>query len=444
MNSENFESNSLNLIPEVTDWTGAVRGKFVNRANPPYTEETVSLFDEKDRDDTKPGLNAETTYSFYDRSSLDEFARRRRMLQRWVDRLPPEKQKDIVRRMRHEGRGSPVEAQRFDGAFFELFLHEFLNGTGGYTVVEPKIGHLTPDFGVTETRPDGTKINYVVEATDINVTRDTDLESNWNERYALDVLNEIESPDYYLYVRTKGLLTTTPPKRALRRPFEELVKTANYDDIRAKVELYGYLGDVIPAATFRHGDWSVTGRLEPVDPELRPRKDQFVSGGPMKSGSYNDIGKTKERLYDKSKQYKGVDNLIIALRTNSWLSGIGESLFGRMTYHIPIHKDPNDSRPLPPPRYVQKPDGFWFNTSGPQNGNVIGVVAFHLLHPHWVDEATAVFYGNPYTDKPLPSWTKEITHAEYVDGKVEIVEGIPPCSFAKDHEPWTDVRFHWE
>ena len=146
MNSENFESKNLHLIPEVTDWTGAVRGMFTNRGKSQYEEENIALFDEKERNYDGPSLRAESTYSFLDRSSLTGYAHLRQMLQRWVDHLPLEKQKSIVGEMRHRGRGSLSEEKGFYGAFFELFLHEFLNGTGGQVVVEPKIGGNPPRF----------------------------------------------------------------------------------------------------------------------------------------------------------------------------------------------------------------------------------------------------------------------------------------------------------
>ena len=72
---------------------------FANRPNPTYTEETIALSDNKYRDYTKPALRAESAYYFYDRSSLTGYTHLRQMLQRWVDRLPPDKQKDIVGRM---------------------------------------------------------------------------------------------------------------------------------------------------------------------------------------------------------------------------------------------------------------------------------------------------------------------------------------------------------
>ncbi len=444
MNTENSESADLKFIPEVTDWTGAVRGMFADRVNSSYTEETIALFDDANRNYTKPALNAETTYSFYNRSSLDEFACLRQMLQRWVDRLPPAKQKDIVGRMRHTGRGSQDKQQSFDGAFLELFLHEFLNGTGGYTVVDPKIDDLTPDFGVTETGPDGTKINYVVEATDINYTRGTSMESNWNEQNALDALDEIESPYYYLWVETAGDLTRTPPKRQLKGMFENLVKNANYDDIRAIADLHGSHHNFMPSATFRYDDWSITGQLMPAAPERRPRKGRFIGLGPSKSGGVQDSGKVKTRLYDKAKHYRNVDNLIIALRADWWLMpiSISETLFGSMAIQFAMLEEPAYDGPLPPPRTIQRRDGFWFNSDGPQNQHVIGVVAFHDLYPHCVDRTRAVFYANPYIDKPMPAWTKAVDHAEYDNGEVKIAEGLPPSAFVKDYEPRPEINFY--
>lgn len=405
----------------------------------------MRLFDEKYRDCTTPALRAESRYSFYDRSSLDEAARVREMLQRWLDRLPPSKQKDIVGRMRHKGRGSQERDQSFDGAFFELFLHEFLNGTGGETVVEPKADHLTPDFGVTETGPEGTQIHYVVEATDINVERGTNLETDWNEKCAIDILDEIETPDYFLSVTTAGKLDTMPRKRDLKRPFEELVKTADYDDVREKAEMYGLLDGTMPSATFQHGGWRVTGSLVPVGRHYRPKQGGFIGVDATGDGAHiDDIGKPKERLYDKAKRYKDVDNLIIALRVDPNLGRLDQTLFGTLAYQVYFHKDPAATGPVPEPHHVQKRDGFWFNSSGPQNQNVIGVVAFHNLYPHCVDRATAVFYTNPYAEQPLPAWASEITHADYGDGTVKIVKGQNPCAFVSDYEPFNDFHFSFQ
>ena len=135
------------------------------------------LFDDKPRSYTKSALRAETTYSFLDRSALPEFEMVRAMLQRWIERLPDEHQPRAVADLRHRGRGSSSDQIQFDAAFFELFFHEFLVGTGGRVTVEPNFDGLKPDFSVTQNLPDDRQLTYVVEATDINLERGTELET---------------------------------------------------------------------------------------------------------------------------------------------------------------------------------------------------------------------------------------------------------------------------
>ena len=401
------------------------------------------LFDEKDRDWTNPSRNAETTHDFYDRSALLEFERLRKMLQRWIDRLPPEHQSAFVSRMRHDGRGSATEEISFQGAFFELFLHEFLLGTGGKVEVAPLIHGLTPDFGVAEEKL-GRTIDYVVEATNVDVVGGSDLATNPNEQYALDVLNEIESPDYFLWVETKGNLTSTPRKRDLKQPFEELIQNANYDDVCEQHELSPFSGHSLltPSETVQHGNWVLTGWLIPVN--NRPNKGRFIGIGPRKDGVFDDIEKIRTALSEKAKRYRDVDSLVIALRGYPWpLDRLNEALFGRLVLDVYAPKDPAYAGPIPPPRERQQLDGFWGSSSGSQNEHVIGVLKFNEVYPQSVSRATAVFYANPYVQKLLPSWASAITHAEYDygTGRVEIVEGVPPYTFVPDHEPITNVQW---
>ena len=120
---------------------------------------TPLLFDNVERDYVLPANAGESLYSFYNRSSLEGFARVRAMLQRWIERLPDNQPEKFVSRMRHKGRGSSIENQRFNSAFVELFVHEFLRGTtDAHVEVEPWINGLTPDFRVTETLSDGTDV----------------------------------------------------------------------------------------------------------------------------------------------------------------------------------------------------------------------------------------------------------------------------------------------
>lgn len=396
------------------------------------------LFDDKPRDYTGPSRRAETSYSFLDRSSLPEFERVRNMLERWVQRLPEEQRKEAISKMRHKGQGSLENENQFNETFFEVFLHEFLNGTGGTggeVIAEPRVEGLTPDFGVTEKLADGNELSYVVEATSIDLERGTALSHNQNELTVLDWINEITSPDFGLHIEMTGDLKSLPRKENLKRHIEEFLEEADYEEVfKTSQELPRNGLESYPGTSFEHGSWKLTANLVPVAPEVRGTNSSVVSIVGMGPAIVNDIDKVKVRLYDKAKRYKNVENLIIAVRMNGSSPRMEEVLFGTRQVRIYSHNDPMDTSPLPDPHHGQRLDGFWFNSGGPNNENVIGVVVFSNLYPGTVDMAKAVFYANPYLDRPMPAWTKAIGHAEYPEDNICIINGVPPCEFLSDYE----------
>ena len=391
------------------------------------------LFDAKPRNYTKPARRAESTYSFLDRTSLPEFERVRDMLTRWVARLPEAQQRTIVTRLRHKGRGSQRYEIQFNGAFFELFLHEFLQGTDGEVMVEPIFDGLTPDFQVKEELADGSQLTYVVEATDIDLARGTDLERAWNELEVLDALDEICSPDFRLFIQMEGKLKSLPPKAQLKRPFAKMVRAAKYEEVFRIGQEQNYNPTNLPKASFQYGDWTIVGHLWPVLPEYRGRTKGIVGASSMGGGYLDDIGKTKDRLYEKARRYSSVENLIIALRCDVSNKRLDEVLFGSQQFTIYVNNDASSTTPPPEPHQSQRMNGFWFNSSGPINRHVIGIVAYYGVHPWALDRSTAVFYSNPYLQGPMPAWTKLIHHAEYTDGEVSTSEGVPPYTFLRDY-----------
>ena len=357
------------------------------------------------------------------------------MLERWVTRLPDKQQRDAVARMRHNPPGSRQDEIQFNAAFFELFLHELLLGTGGEVVVEPSFDGKTPDFGVSERLADGSDLTYVVEAKDLDLERGTKLERDWNELSALDILDEIYSPDFRLHINMNGKLKSSPRKAHLKGPFEKLLRRAKYEEfLPIARDQQGLNLDELPSTSFSHGDWKVTGQLWPLLPEHRGKTKGIVGIVSWGGDIVDDIGKTKDRLYEKARRYKNVENLIIALRCDIPNDRLDEVLFGSQQFTIYIHNSPADATPLPEPHNSQKLNGFWVNSGGPINRHVVGVVAFYGVYPGTLDKARAVFYSNPYLDKPVPAWTKIITHAEYSDGEVSIVDGVAPHNFLRDYE----------
>ena len=357
------------------------------------------------------------------------------MLQRWVDRFPPEHQPQILGEMRHKGSGSRAKDRHFNAAFFELFLHEFLSGTDGSVEAQPSIRRRPPDFRVNLKLQDRTEFTYIVEATDIDLESGTALERDQNELSVFDTLNEIPSPDFSLFLETQGKLEATPPRWKLKRHLEKLIKETDYDDL---LHIYMLCGQnptrlhTIPP--FSHGNWILSGRLVPVLPDNRPRSGKLISLYPSRVSPIDDIGKTKARLDGKANQHKNIENLIIALRRDKANDRLDEALIGKRGANIRVRHQKIDSGAFHSLFYDRRKDGFWANDSGPQNQSVIGAVEFYDLYPWSIENAKATFYSNPYVDKPLPDWTKSITHAEYSGREVSIVEGIPPCKLLRDYE----------
>ncbi len=339
------------------------------------------------------------------------------MLERWVSRFPDAKRKDIVSRMRSKDMDS------FDQAFFEMFVHEFLLGTGATVTHEPEIGGRNPDFAVSD---DG--LVYVVEATSLGIE---DLKEDRNELQALDWLHTIDAPWFRLSVKIDGALESMIPKRDLLSPFEDLVEDADYDYLRGlefsndKRKL-----DKAPSTTVTHGDWKITGTLIPTE-RARTVDEGFIVG-PVKVASPDHIGIIRKGLRRKAKQCAGAEKAIIAVELDDFLQfGKADALFGTEVVNLHVNRETGEIVGTSQDRLK---DGFWFNKDGAQHEHLIGIIFFQTVRPWNVKHAEALFVPNPYVATSFPGWTQEIDHVDFSNGKWEQVSGKPIAEFMKDYE----------
>ena len=274
----------------------------------------------------------------------------------------------------------------------------------------------------------------MVEVTDVNLEKVPHPSTDWNERYVIDALDEIDSPDYFLHIETRGTLDRTPRKRDIQRPFQELIEATDYEEALVLARIPGYMFDVMPTKTIQLGNWTLTGSLMPVSPAHRPKIGRFVGGYPSLDATITTLSTPRHRLAEKARIYRDVDNLIIALRFSPWEIPMDQLLFGLPELETSPYGRSGVAHAIPQRQSDYHCTGFWLDKTGFIHETVIGVVAFHTLHLHCVDKTTAVFYPNPYVPKPLPAWATSITHADYSDGRLNIVQGLPPCAYATDYE----------
>ena len=120
---------------------------------------------------------------------------------------------------------------------------------------QPKMGSR-PDFRIKLKLEDRTEFTYIIEATDIDLESGTALERDQNELSVFDILNEIPSPDFSLFLETRGKLESTPPKWKLKCHFEKLVKETDYDNLLRIYMLCGQNPTHLPTIPpFPHGNW---------------------------------------------------------------------------------------------------------------------------------------------------------------------------------------------
>lgn len=414
-----------------------------------HIKNNMRLFEDKDRNDARRAFHAETKYSAYDRSSFPALAAGRHNLQQLLNLIPPERRMKRISEMRHEGRGSTTNDQQFDGAFLELFCHAMLKGTGASVEVEPRIvvheENLTPDFRVTEYRPDGTQVRYIVEVTDLSFASDDERKDAWKKGEFLDLLNEISSPDFYAMVEFEGAASgSTPSRNAILDRVRKWLQTQNYDAVSSQALKYGNGPAFLPHLTAEWYGCKVRITLLLVGHARRPYEGQFVGMSALHYGGarvdYPLI--VRKEIEEKTKKYrKWTDSLIVAIRVpegTSWRD-VAEALFGDV--HDLLTVSNSEPTEILSRHTEQYRNGLWFNNSGPLNRHLTGVVALRTLYPHCLSKAEACFFRNPWADESLlPGWTGQITHAGYVNGKIGISAGVQPFHLVADNCAFEDAQ----
>lgn len=178
------------------------------------------IFDDVARSGDEGAGYTEPHFPYLNRTGRVDLARVRALIEDWFGRYPRAHQAELRARLRSSNN------ETFDGAFFELYLHELLRRLGYELDVHPALG---PDRGA---RPDflarrGGEDRFYLEG---RVARDesaskTAAQARVNEAY--EALNRMESPDFFLSLEDHGSPATPVPKR-FRVEVERFLRAQDY------------------------------------------------------------------------------------------------------------------------------------------------------------------------------------------------------------------------
>jgi hypothetical protein len=369
----------------------------------------MSVFDDLTRNDPSPAGPLESLSQFLNRAHTPYWATVRRLIEDWFTRLPEPAQADVRGRLRSK------DNRQFHGAFWELYLHETLIRSGFDVECHPVIPDTPrlPDFVATR----GASTMYVEARTTFEQAADPSDDKRLNQ--ALDALNRLESPNFFIWVEVGAQGTSDLKVSPLRRMLESWLANLDPDDIIDRLQATSDI-DSVAAVGWEIDGWHLI--IHPVPKAVGRRGLDGTPAvgvqGPAEAAMIDNVGPLRSALSDKGGAYGALDHpFVIAIRSSSMFSDdfdvIG-ALFGSSL--VTLTQDPNGELD---PREVRAPDGYWYAGTHWAHRNVSAVLLTRGLMPWTVTSDSPELWRHPDPERPLgdvpPSWKQAIPGADTID-----------------------------
>ncbi|MGH9633646.1 MAG: hypothetical protein ACRD72_02300 [Candidatus Angelobacter sp.] len=183
----------------------------------------MKLFDLGVRTDTRFKGHSESEFAYLNQSARPSVLALHTLLEDWFQHFPNASQADLRSRFR-----SPDDNQHA-GAFFELYVHELLRKLEHEITVHPGLSGVSthPDFLVR--RSDGCQ--FFLEATLAGIPKKPEQGASARIAQVYDVLNRLDSPDFFLHVRVNGSPSSPPPAAKLRTDVGKWLRTLDVEEV---------------------------------------------------------------------------------------------------------------------------------------------------------------------------------------------------------------------
>jgi len=362
----------------------------------------MSLFDEIQRDDLGPALYAEPKSVYLNRSARPGAQKIRELLALWFSHYPEQDQLDLYGRFR-----SHDDAQ-YLSAFFELFLHELLLTLENRVEVHPVLqgNPRRPDFLV---RPQ-VGSSYYVEA--VVATDETREESAARARMnaVYDVINRMDSPNFFIGMKVRGMPDTPPPGRQIRTFLQHQLADLDPDALGRAFEVGGF--QALPHWPYHSEDWHVEFFPIPKSQGLRGRPGVRPIG--IELGGLQRLDNRvaiRDAIVEKAGRYGELDLPYVvavdALADFVDRIDIMEALFGKERFIFRGGQDGADGPEAAP----RTPDGAWTSPNGPRYTRVSAVLMAIRLYPSSIPWSSICLYHNPWAARPYEGQINRLPRA---------------------------------
>jgi hypothetical protein len=385
---------------------------------------SMFLFDNVERTEVRPKYEREPIYVYYNSSARRLIAAVRDVLQQWFDAYPAAAKKDLLARFR-----SPIDAQH-KSAFWELYLHELFTRMRYRLRTHPTIKGSSnhPDFLAAD---DG-EPKFYLEAivAGLPSTKDAGAEARLSEVF--DLINKMQTPDYFLELQYRGSPNTPPAVGKLRKSLTKWLRSLDFVEIEAACRAGNF--DMLPKFEWKHDGLTLFFSPIPKSVKTRGNTDARSIGITMGEGHLlttdEDI---RDAIEQKSKKYGELSlPLVVAINIVSEHCDdidINNALFGSEA--VQFTRKPDGS--IDSGTGVRQLNGVWFGKKGARNRNVSAVLIGCQLDPYKAGAITPQLIHNPYAENPLalPSYPLPQSVPDHTTSTMQKKDGRKACEFLR-------------
>jgi hypothetical protein len=246
-----------------------------------------------------------------------------------------------------------------------------------------------------------------------------------------DIINEVDSPDYFLGIKECTLKGhAQPPRQAILAFLRAHIGAANYEEVSTA------FAEGLDRVTWIYDDDRITLVVNPVpkakargEPGLRP-----IGIYPMESRWGGSKDAIRKRLSEKAKRYKNLsERFVIAVNCVSrwgtdW-DDIVDALFGSLQIVVDARtRESHESRAR---------DGLFMGEKGPQNTRVSAVL-ITTVFPWSLVNASVKLVLNPWAAHPLTEDVLPFEPVRVVDGKLTTAAGVSLKSLLELPDNWPE------
>jgi hypothetical protein len=385
------------------------------------------VFDDGPRDIAGGADHLVPQFEYLNRSDRDEAERVRDLIEDMFSRYPVEAQDMLRTRLRS------VDDYQHMGAVFELVLHELLLRSGCQVLsIEPSLDGTdrSPDF-LAQTEAGA---RFYLEASLATGRSRAQEGADRRLREALQAIDSVRSPDFFLDVHIAGTPAAPVSGRRLRRRLEGWLETLNYEQIIAQAN---HEATANPACTYEeHG---VRFRIA-VIPRDQTRgiteRRRAIAGRTLAPLSVQPQEPIRTAVLGKAGRYRDLDApYIVAVNALSTYAREGDAidaLFGTEIVSVRQTAEGFEDRT------GRDTDGVWYGPGGPVHTRVSAVLSTERLGPWSLGQRRARLIVNPWARRPLAGSPLAIDVREVRDERLHCTAGSSIAELLELPEGWPE------